>query len=180
MTSGDGRARAYIALGSNLDDPIAQVRRGAALLAALPTTHWEAGSSLYRTAPVGRADQPDFINAVCRLSTALAPEALMRALLDIEAARGRRRGEPGGPRTLDLDLLLYFPANSTVSVTREAPGLTLPHPRLHERAFVLYPLAEIAPDAAIPGRGRVADLLAGCAGQRIERLASGLTSGEQD
>jgi 2-amino-4-hydroxy-6-hydroxymethyldihydropteridine diphosphokinase len=180
MTPGDGRARAYIALGSNLDDPVAQVRRGAALLGGLPSTDLEAGSSLYRTAPVGVGDQPDFINAVCRLRTALAPEALMRALLDVEAACGRRRGVPGGPRTLDLDLLVYFPSDSAVALTLNRPGLRLPHPRLHERAFVLYPLAEIAPDLAIPGRGPVADLLAGCAGQRIERLAGGLTSGEQD
>lgn len=157
--------RAFVALGSNLNDPVAQVRAGARHLAGLPDTRCLGCSSLYRTAPVGYADQPDFINAVCELDTQLAARELMQALLAIEQAQGRRRDIPGGPRTLDLDLLLY-----DQRVCHE-PGLTLPHPRLHERAFVLYPLAEIAPDLVIPGRGRVEDLLPGCRGQGIERLA---------
>ncbi len=158
--------RAYVALGSNLDDPAAQVRAGARALDKLPGTHLVRCSSLYRTAPVGVTDQPDFINAVCALDTSTPAGALMQALLDIERAHGRQRSIPGGPRTLDLDLLLYG------ELTCHEPGLTLPHPRLHERAFVLYPLSEIAPGLGIPGHGRVETLLAGCAGQMIERLSA--------
>jgi 2-amino-4-hydroxy-6-hydroxymethyldihydropteridine diphosphokinase len=157
--------RAFVALGANLNDPVAQVRAGAAALDRLPDTHRIACSSLYRTAPVGRTDQPDFINAVCAIETGLPARELMQALLEIERQHGRVRDIAGGPRTLDLDLLLY--GDSVL----DEPGLTVPHPRLHERAFVLYPLQEIAPGLAIPGCGRVEDLAAGCAGQGIERLA---------
>jgi 2-amino-4-hydroxy-6-hydroxymethyldihydropteridine diphosphokinase len=156
---------AFIALGSNLDDPVAQVSSAVAAIAHLPETRLTGCSSLYRTAPVGLTAQPDFINAVCAVETGLPAPDLMQALLAIERAHGRVRAIPGGPRSLDLDLLLYGDA-----VIR-APGLTVPHPRLHERAFVLYPLAEIAPALVVPGRGRIADLLPGCAGQGIERLA---------
>lgn len=159
--------RAYVALGSNLDDPVAQVRAGAQALGNLPGTRLVCCSSLYRSAPVGVTEQPDFINAVCETDTSLPAGAFMQALLDIEHAQGRQRDIPGGPRTLDLDLLLYGDR-----VCHE-PGLTLPHPRLHERAFVLYPLSEIAPGLSIPGRGPVDTLRAGCAGQVIERLAAG-------
>ena len=155
---------AYIGLGSNLEQPIEQLRAGLAALAALPTTTLDLCSAFYLTAPVGRLDQPDFINAVCRLRTALAPLALLQRLLAIEAGRGRRRIEVGGPRSLDLDLLLYG------EQACRQPGLTLPHPRLHERAFVLYPLYELAPNLVIPGRGALADLLPACAGQKIEKL----------
>jgi 2-amino-4-hydroxy-6-hydroxymethyldihydropteridine diphosphokinase len=158
--------QAFVALGANLGDPVDQVRAGAAALAALPATRRVTCSSLYRTAPIGYADQPDFINAVCEIDTDLPAAELMQALLEIERAHGRVRDMAGGPRTLDLDLLLYGDR-----AIRE-PALTVPHPRLHERAFVLYPLYEIAPDLEIPGLGRVADLLAGCAGQGIERLAA--------
>lgn len=159
---------AYVALGSNLNDPASQLRSGARALGKLPGTRLVRGSSLYRSAPVGLADQPDFINAVCEIDTSLIAQDLMQALLKIETANGRVRDVPGGPRTLDLDLLLYGEM-----VCHEA-GLTLPHPRLHGRAFVLYPLVEIAPGLSIPGRGRVETLLAGCAGQTIERLAAGI------
>jgi 2-amino-4-hydroxy-6-hydroxymethyldihydropteridine diphosphokinase len=157
-----GSSTAYVALGSNLDDPEAQVERGFAALAALPGTLLRARSRRYRTPPWGVVDQPDFVNAVARLETSLAPHALLDALLAIEARAGRVRGLRYGPRVLDLDLLL-----SGECELREA-GLTLPHPRLHERAFVLLPLADLAPDLEVPGRGRVADLLAqvdttGCA-----------------
>ncbi len=162
--SSDRGASAYIGLGSNLEDPIEQLRAGIAALARLPETALERCSSFYLSAPIGRLDQPDFINAVCRVRTALAPAVLLRRLLAIEAGRGRSRAVSGGPRTLDLDLLLY--GDRTV----RQPGLTLPHPRLHERAFVLYPLHELAPDLAIPGRGALADLLPACAGQKIEKL----------
>ncbi len=163
-------ARAYIGLGSNLNDPIAQVRAGLSLLGDLPGVHSLRCSSFYRSAPVGLTAQPDFVNAVCEVTTTLDPSALMQALLDIEAQRGRVRAVPGGPRTLDLDLILYLSAQGEV-IRRQEPGLTLPHARLHERAFVLYPLSEIAPDLDIPGRGRARDLLTHCAGQGIERLA---------
>ena len=158
--------RAYIGIGSNLEDPRAQVQRALARLAQLPDSRLVACSSLYGSAPVGLRDQPDFVNAACAIDTALAPQPLLAALLALERAHGRTRGGPRfGPRTLDLDLLLYG------DLTLASPGLTLPHPRLHERAFVLYPLAEIAPGLEVPGRGPVARLLAGCRGQTVERLA---------
>lgn len=157
---------AYVALGSNMDEPRLKVRAGMEALAALPATRLECCSSLYRTAPVGYQAQPDFINAVCRVATRLPPHELMRELLDIERRHGRvRTGPVGGPRTLDLDLLIYG------DWTSDDPQLIVPHPRLAERAFVLLPLHEIAPDFVVPGSGRVADLLARCADQRVERLA---------
>jgi 2-amino-4-hydroxy-6-hydroxymethyldihydropteridine diphosphokinase len=157
--------RVFVALGSNLDDPVAQVESGARALGQLPDSRMIRCSSLYRSAPVGVGNQPDFINAVCELDSGLSPAGLMGALLAIERNHGRIREQPGGPRTLDLDLLLYGGA------TIHMPTLAVPHPRLHERAFVLYPLHEIAPDLVIPGRGPVAALLDGCRGQAIERLA---------
>lgn len=157
--------RAFVALGSNLENPIAQVQAGARALGRLPDTRLLACSSLYRTAPVGYTDQPDFINAVCAIETGLAAADLLRFMLALEQSQGRVRELAGGPRTLDLDLLLHG------DLERAEPGLVLPHPRLHERAFVLYPLAEIAPGLVVPGRGRVEELLRGCAGQTIERLA---------
>lgn len=161
-------ALAYIALGSNLDEPMRQVQSARHALAGLSETELVKCSSLYRTAPVGNTAQPDFINAVCSVRTRLTPEALLAALFAIEQAHGRVRtpDNVGGPRRLDLDLLLYEGA------IRNTATLTLPHPRLHERAFVLYPLAEIAPSCEIPGRGRAAALQRACAGQTIERLAS--------
>jgi 2-amino-4-hydroxy-6-hydroxymethyldihydropteridine diphosphokinase len=120
-----------------------------------------ARSRLYRTPPWGILEQPDFVNAAARLETALAPRQLLDALLAIEAAAGRVRGVTNGPRTLDLDLLLY--GDQVIAV----PGLVVPHPRLHQRAFVLLPLADVAPELEVPGQGRVAELLervdtAGC------------------
>lgn len=156
---------AYIGLGSNLVEPQTQVRAGQAALAALPRTTVEACSALYASAPIGLTDQPDFVNAACRVRTQLPARALMQALLDIEKQQGRVRGTAkGGPRTLDLDLLLYG------DLVLNDPDLTLPHPRLHERAFVLHPLCELDAGLLIPGRGRAADLLAACASQRVERL----------
>lgn len=145
---------AFVALGSNLDDPCSQVRHGFDALAALPRVALRARSRLYRTPPWGVVDQPDFINAVAWIETTLAPRALLAALLAIEARAGRVRGVRNGPRVLDLDLLLYGDA------AFDEPGLVIPHPRLHERGFVLLPLADLAPDLEIPGRGRVVDLLA--------------------
>ena len=155
---------AYIALGSNLEGPAAQVNAGFAALAALPATRVTARSSLYRSAPVGYADQPDFINAVAALETRLAPRALLEALLAIERSRGRIRDFPNAPRTLDLDVLLYG------DLELREPGLVIPHPRLHERAFVLVPLAEIAPRCVVPGRGAVAELLRTVAVGSVTRL----------
>ncbi|MFT3790027.1 MAG: 2-amino-4-hydroxy-6-hydroxymethyldihydropteridine diphosphokinase [Rudaea sp.] len=146
---------AYVGLGSNLDAPGEQVERALRELQALPRTRLAARSRLYRTAPWGGIVQPDFINAVARLETGLAAHDLMRALLAIEHRAGRRRdGERNGPRVLDLDLLLYGDERIADS------GLHVPHPRLHERAFVLVPLAEIAPDLDVPARGPVRELLA--------------------
>jgi 2-amino-4-hydroxy-6-hydroxymethyldihydropteridine diphosphokinase len=121
-------------------------------------------SSLYRTAPVGNTEQPEFINAVAAMETTLAPEALLDALLDVEQRFGRIRAEKNGPRTLDLDLLLYN------DLELELPRLTLPHPRLHLRAFVLLPLAEISPKMQLPRRGTIAAWLPAVANQGISRL----------
>ncbi len=157
---------AYIGLGSNLADPVAQVRAGTDALANLPRTRVEACSSFYSSAPVGITAQPDFVNAACRVRTELPARTLMQALLGIEKEHGRVRGdEKGGPRTLDLDLLLYG-----AEILNE-PDLVVPHPRLHERAFVLHPLCELDAQLVIPARGRAADLLAACRAQRVERLA---------
>jgi 2-amino-4-hydroxy-6-hydroxymethyldihydropteridine diphosphokinase len=132
--------RAAIALGSNLDDPEAQVRRGFEEIAGLPSTRVLARSKLYRTKPVGYLDQPDFVNACALVDTSLAPRALLDELLAIEQAHGRKREIPNGPRTLDLDIVLY--GDQVV----DEPGLTIPHPRAHERSFVLEPLREIWPE----------------------------------
>lgn len=156
--------KAFIGLGANLGDPRDQVRRAIASLAELPGTRLLAVSSLYRSAPVGVGAQPDFTNAVAEIATTLGARALLEALLAAERRFGRRREFPGAPRTLDLDLLLY---GDRVIVE---PGLVVPHPRMHERAFVLAPLAEIAPDVAIPGKGRAKTLLAACPNQKIERI----------
>jgi 2-amino-4-hydroxy-6-hydroxymethyldihydropteridine diphosphokinase len=155
---------AYVALGANLGDPAATVRAAFGALANLPESRVVHCSSLYRTAPVGIAEQPEFINAVAMLETTLAPEALLNALLEVEQRFGRIRAEKNGPRTLDLDLLLYD------DQFIDQPHLTLPHPRLHLRAFVLYPLAEIAPTLVIPGRGAIAAWLPAVANQGIVKL----------
>lgn len=136
--------RAAIALGSNLDHPEAHVTRGFDDIAALPRTKVLARSSLYRTKPVGYADQPDFVNACALVETSLAPRALLDGLLAIEQAHGRKRGIANGPRTLDLDIVLYGDR-----VVRE-PDLTIPHPRAQEREFVMKPLREVWPDVAFP------------------------------
>jgi 2-amino-4-hydroxy-6-hydroxymethyldihydropteridine diphosphokinase len=157
-------ATAFIALGSNLDDPERQVRAGFHELAVLPKTRLVMKSPLYRSAPVGYLDQPDFINAVAQIETALQPGALLQALLAIERRHGRTRDFPNAPRTLDLDIVLY----GDLVVHEE--GLTIPHPRMHERAFVIIPLAEIAPDCVVPGRGRAADLARGLDSGSVTRL----------
>ena len=157
--------RAYIALGSNLADPVAQLGLAFDALGSLPQTRLVARSSLWRSAPVGYLDQPDFVNAVAAVDTGLTAETLLAHLLDIERRHGRVRGALNAPRTLDLDIALYGTARV------DTPDLTIPHPRMHERAFVLLPLNEIAPDIAIPGHGALRDLLPGVAGQRLEVMS---------
>jgi 2-amino-4-hydroxy-6-hydroxymethyldihydropteridine diphosphokinase len=160
------REIAYIGLGSNLEGPESQLRRAMAALADLPQSRLLRCSSLYRSAPIGVDPQPDFVNAVCVVETALAADALLNGLLEIERRHGRKRnGAPGQPRNLDLDLLLY--GEHCVA----GADIVVPHPRLHERAFVLYPLLEIAPGLVVPGLGVIESLLPDCREQRIERLS---------
>ena len=148
--------RAYIALGGNLGEVAATFAAALAAIDALPGTRVIARSSLYRNPPLGDAAQPDYLNAVAAVDTQLSPLDLLAALLAIERGLGRTRDPDSRwtPRTLDLDLALY--GDQVVA----APGLHVPHPGLHERAFVLVPLAELAPDAVVPGRGPVRALLA--------------------
>ena len=154
---------AYVGIGSNLGDRAAEIERALGELAGLPATRLAARSALYRSAPF-EASGGEYLNAVARLRTKLAPVDLLHALQAIELAHGRERPFANAPRTLDLDLLLCGGA------VLASDALTLPHPRLHERAFVLVPLAEIAPDVVVPGRGAVADLRAGVARQWIAKL----------
>jgi 2-amino-4-hydroxy-6-hydroxymethyldihydropteridine diphosphokinase len=156
---------AYIGIGSNLDEPQAQVKRAFDELAGLARTRLVGRSSLYRTAPVGHADQPDFINAVAALDTELGARELLGELQAIEQRHGRKRSFVNAPRTLDLDLLLF--GNERI----DRPDLVVPHPRMHERAFVLQPLLEIARKVRIPGRDSAAACLARCAEQNVERIA---------
>lgn len=158
------KCRAYIALGSNLDNPIDQVQQAFEELAQLPHTHLISRSSLYNSAPVGRLDQPDFINAVACIETLLAPRELLHALLAIEQRHGRVRESLNAPRTLDLDILIY----DNLQCADE--DLTLPHPRMAQRSFVLKPLMEISPECDIPGLGPIAPLSAACDNQRLTRL----------
>ena len=152
--------RAWVGVGANLGDAQAQVRLAIAAQRPLGLT---ASSSLYRSAPVD-AIGPDFINAVCALDTALAAPDLLAALHAIEATLGRTRSHRNAPRCIDLDLLLF---GDLVSATAT---LSLPHPRLHQRAFVLRPLLELSPELSVPGLGRLADWLPSVADQRLERL----------
>jgi 2-amino-4-hydroxy-6-hydroxymethyldihydropteridine diphosphokinase len=157
---------AFVALGSNLDDPVAQIRSGFSSLAALRGTRLARRSSLYRNPPVGLLDQPEFVNAVAMIETALGASDLLDELLRIESAHGRERVLANGPRTLDLDLALY--GDRTIRESR----LIVPHPRLTERAFVLVPLVEIAPDAIVPGAGRVGDLVKAVDVSGMTRIAT--------
>lgn len=143
---------AYVGVGSNLNQPRERVVEAFERLATLPDTRVELRSRLYLTRPMGPQDQPNFINAAAGLTTRLSARELLDALLDIERAMGRDRKERWGPRILDLDLLWM------IGATIQEPGLTLPHPGVSERNFVLYPLFDIAPTLMIPGHGRVVDL----------------------
>jgi len=156
--------RAFIALGANLGDPAAQIERAFDELARLPDTRLVARSGLYLSKAEGYEAQPDFVNAVALLATRQGARTLLEALLDIEARHGRRRAFKNAPRTLDLDLLLYD------GLVLHEPGLTLPHPRMCERVFVLQPMSEISPDQSIPGRGSIAECLAQLPGAPLQRL----------
>ena len=157
--------QAYVGLGSNLGHPRRRIARALAALSRLPRTRLVAASGNYASAPIGTSQpQPDYVNAVALLHTALGPVALLARLRAIERRLGRRRahGEPrNAPRTLDLDLLLYGRRRAA------RPGLVIPHPRMHQRAFVLRPLLDIAPAARIPGRGSARAWLRRARGQWI-------------
>ncbi len=155
----------YIGLGSNLGESSAQLHRALQDVEQLPGTQLLAQSSLYRSAPVGYLDQPDFVNAVASISTTLTPQALLAALLNIEHQHGRERTFLNAPRTLDMDVLLYD------DLQMHQHGLTIPHPHMHKRAFVLQPLLEIAPDCLIPGIGPASLAMLGCLGQELEKLS---------
>ncbi|PTD95201.1 2-amino-4-hydroxy-6-hydroxymethyldihydropteridine diphosphokinase [Pseudothauera lacus] len=159
-----GAVRAYVAFGANLGDPAVALQAALAALGGLPQTTLAACSALYRSAPVGVDGQPDYTNAVIAVDTGLSASTLLAALLEIEREAGRTRDYHRAPRILDLDLLLYGDAEI------HQPDLDVPHPRMHERAFVLLPLLEIAPQVVIPGHGSAAALLAGVADQPITRL----------
>ena len=156
-------SKAYIALGSNLQQPQLQVQQALNELNDLPETRVVMKSSLYRTAPVGYDHQPDFINAVAEVDTLLEPVQLLHQLLALENRHGRERPFPNAPRILDLDLLLYD------NITMNTPELTLPHPRMQARGFVLLPLAEIAPDLILANYGKVADLVKTCLELGVEK-----------
>ena len=160
-----GTERVFVGLGANLGDALSTVRVALTQLAGLPRSALVAHSALYRSAPVDAAG-PDFINAVVELRTELTPDDLLAALQRLESAFGRERPYRHAPRTLDLDLLLYGRRQLS------GAGLTVPHPRLLQRAFVLAPLAELAPDWLLADGCTVAGALAGLADQRIERIAT--------
>jgi 2-amino-4-hydroxy-6-hydroxymethyldihydropteridine diphosphokinase len=148
-------ARAFVGLGSNLGDPVNQVRLALNELSQLSRTRLLRQSAFYRTPPWGNTDQPEFVNAVAEIETGLSARQLLDSLLSIEARAGRvREGLRWGPRLIDLDLLIYGDTRI------DEANLHVPHPRMHERAFVMVPLAELEPSLVLPGIGNLADLLA--------------------
>jgi 2-amino-4-hydroxy-6-hydroxymethyldihydropteridine diphosphokinase len=155
---------AYVAIGSNLNQPQARVHEAFEHLATLPATHLLLRSRLFNTRPMGPPDQPHFVNAAAGLLTQLTARKLLEGLLLIEQSMGRSRQERWGPRVIDLDLVWML------GEAIDEPGLTLPHPGVSTRNFVLYPLADIAPSLAIPGHGRVSDLLRGVGDDGISVL----------
>ena len=159
------RVTAYVGLGSNLDHPREQVLAAFEELARLPQSRLVSRSGLYRSAPMGNQDQPEFVNAVGQIDTALEPPRLLAELQAIENRHGRERPFPDAARTLDLDLLLY--GDAVIS----SACLTIPHPRMHQRAFVLRPLTEISPAVSVPGRGTATQLLRDCGSQDVELMA---------
>jgi 2-amino-4-hydroxy-6-hydroxymethyldihydropteridine diphosphokinase len=156
----------YVGLGSNLENPARQIMRALAALGEIPDTRLLEQSSLYISKPLGPRNQPDFVNAVAALATSLTPEALLASLQAIETRQGRNRdsGRRWGPRTLDLDLLVY--GDRMI----ETPALTVPHPGIGQRSFVLLPLQEIAPDYVIPGLGALKTLVEECDRTGIHKL----------
>lgn len=159
---------AYVGLGANLDEPRSQVERAVAGLAALPRTRLVACSPLYRNPAVGPGEQPDYVNGVAVIATHLGPHALLDALQDLESRQGRVRGEKRwAPRRIDLDLLVY--GNMRIGDER----LSVPHPRMRERAFVLKPLADVAPELQVPGLGPVRELLGAVSTGDLEKIAEG-------
>jgi 2-amino-4-hydroxy-6-hydroxymethyldihydropteridine diphosphokinase len=160
-------SRAFIGVGSNLNDPLQQVNNAIALLHELKDTRFLAASRLYCSRPLGPADQPDYVNAVVAVDTHLPPLALLDELQALETRQGRARtGQRWGPRVIDLDLLLY--GEQTIATAR----LIVPHPGLHQRSFVLYPLYDIDPGLNIPGQGPLAELVARCKADDLEPLTS--------
>jgi len=159
--------RAYIGLGSNLHNPPAQLHRALAALKALPQTRLVRVSSFYRSIPIGPPGQPDYINAVAALDTGLSAGQLLNALQAIEQAQGRERKERWGARTLDLDILLFG------ACSIDTARLVVPHPEMQQRAFVLWPLAEIAGNLTLPDGSPLTDWLAGCPFTGLERLSGG-------
>ena len=156
---------AYIGLGSNLADPIAQIKAARTAIAAISGVQELAFSGLYHSLPMGPQDQPDYVNAVMGITTDLLPMALLRSLQAIEIDQGRvRKGERWGARTLDLDILIY--GDQIIDL----PDLTAPHPGISERSFVLYPLFEISPHLLVPGKGSIADLIDQCPLSGLKRL----------
>lgn len=165
MVTALGGTLAAVGIGSNLNDPVAQVTSALAALAMLPDSELLAASSLYRNPPMGPQDQPDYVNAAALLRTGLTAQDLLRELQALELRQGRVRERRWGPRTIDLDLLLWGEAMI------DEPDLIVPHPGLHERPFVLYPLAEIAPGLNVPGRGRVDALAAACSAAGLVKVS---------
>lgn len=159
---------AYVGIGSNLNDPAARVREAWGCLQQLAVTRAVCLSPLYSNPPMGPQDQPDYVNAVAGLLTQLEPQALLEALQGVEQRMGRQRtpGDRWGPRIIDLDLLLY--SSHELSTAR----LTLPHPGISERNFVLFPLCDIAPDLQVPGQGRVRTLAGRMEATGLQRVAS--------
>lgn len=159
--------RAYIGIGSNLHDPVAQVNEAFEALEGIPDSLLAARSGLYGSKPMGPQEQPDYVNAVAALDTLMSAPDLLAELQCIEAGQGRQRdGTPWGPRTLDLDLLLY--GNAVI----DAPGLRVPHPGLHERDFVIIPLAEIAGNLNVPGKGMLSTLIKSVENHSLRKLTS--------
>ena len=156
---------AYIGLGSNLEQPVAQITSARTAIALITGVQEVVFSSLYHSLPMGPQDQPDYVNAVMGIKTDLLPMALLRSLQAIENDQGRLRiGERWGARTLDLDVLIYGEQEIDV------PDLTVPHKGLEERSFVLYPLFEIAPQLVVPGKGSITDLIAKCPLSGLRRM----------
>ncbi|MDH3559393.1 MAG: 2-amino-4-hydroxy-6-hydroxymethyldihydropteridine diphosphokinase [Gammaproteobacteria bacterium] len=162
------RLIAYIGIGSNLNDPVAQVQEAFEALDAIPDSVLVARSSLYSSKPMGPTDQPDYVNAVAAIDTLLSPQELLKTLREIEDQQGRERaGDKWGPRILDLDLLLYGKKKINTA------ELVVPHPGLHERDFVIIPLGEIAGNLNIPGHGPLAVLIKHCENHSLKKLITG-------